>query len=192
MKTAQPPFSCAPWRLRKWDAPTARIRNGWPTSLLKRKAEADLVGAAILALAADDLAAGRDPRPRLEDMPEQSDHAARALHLVALSSLAEGDTAAAAKVLRDAGNRPSRIRRIGAWRCWNPARWLEPWATGKPALDRYEAAESDLEREQRELETLREPEVRKPPGIPGKTGRTGGRKSVWILPPPAAPWMKPC
>ena len=118
--------------------------------------EADLVGAAVLDLAADDLAAGRDPRPRLATMPQGSRHAARAAHLVALQTLAEGDTSAAAWALAElttahpnyAERRAVLLERAAL------AGAAGDWST---ALDLCAAAEGDLAAAQARLEALNDP-----------------------------------
>ena len=118
--------------------------------------EADLVGAAILALAADDLAAGRDPRPRLQTMPPESRHAARAAHLLALQTLAAGDTSAAVGALADLATAHPRYaeRRAVLLERAALAGAAGDWAT---ALDLCVAAEADLAEAQARLEALLDP-----------------------------------
>ncbi len=117
------------------------------------KPEADLIGAAILALADDDLAAGHDPRARLKKMPPESAFAARAVHLSALSSLAKGDTLAATGLLQDlvSGYPDYTDRRMALLESGSLAGAEGDWPG---ALARYETAEADLAEEHLELKAL--------------------------------------
>jgi len=61
--------------------------------------ESDLVGAAVLRLAAGRIADGKSPGKVLERMPDDSRHAPRAKHVRALAALDRGDTADGRRML---------------------------------------------------------------------------------------------
>ena len=118
--------------------------------------EADLIGAAILTLAGDDLAVGGDPLPRLSEMPSVSVYAARGLHLAALVFLAEGDSVSAERMLGELVSRHPGYaeHRMALLESGAMAGASGNWAM---ALEQYEEAESDFAKERGRLETLLEP-----------------------------------
>ena len=104
--------------------------------------EADLVGTALLELAARTLESGGDPTGLLLEMPAASHHTPRALHMRALLAIEKGDTTAGHDLLAGIAD---------AWPGYAAAANValalggidmdrENWQT---ALDRFESAESD-------------------------------------------------